>query len=190
MGIALNQRLGVAVLRHSIVLCLFVGATLPAKIAAQTVSTDMKESVPVDYFEQWELPISVSNATVVRKQNQTSLTARIANRAEEGINGVAFVLILLNSQRMVTGRITWVEKLDLDVGELREVLLRLPKDIKVPRHGKLVLGIDEIFGNRSIWITLKLHEALEAYGTGAHLKQPAVKHITNTVDSPPSKVSK
>jgi len=113
------------------------------------------------------------------------LTARIANRAEEGVNGVAFVLILLNGQRTVTGRITWVEKLDLDVGELREVSFRLPKDVKVPRHGKLVLGIDEIFGNRSIWITLKLHEALEAFGTGAPYKQPAIKHVSNTVDSRP-----
>jgi hypothetical protein len=166
-------------------LCLFVGVALPANIAAQTASTDLKESMPVDYFEQWELPVSVSNASVVRKQNQASLIARLANRAEEGIGGVAFVLILLDSQRTVMGRITWVEKLDLDVGELREVSLRLPKDIKVPRHGRLVLGIDEMFGNRSIWITLKLHEALEAFGTGTPYKQPAIKRVSNTVDSRP-----
>jgi len=54
MGIAVNQRLLVAVLRHSIVFVLICWCNLPANIAAQTAATELKESVPVDYFEQWE----------------------------------------------------------------------------------------------------------------------------------------
>lgn len=164
---------------------IFIGAMFPVVIGAQTIANEKNESFPVEYFEQMELPISVSSASVVRRESHASLTARFANRTEEGINGVAFVLILLSSQGTVKGRISWVEKLDLDAGELREVSLRLPKDINAPPRGKLVLGIDEIFGNRSIWISLKVHEALEAYCTGAPYKQPVIKRVANTVDSPP-----
>src|SRR5258708_2586055 len=98
------------------------------------------DAVSVEYFEQSELPINVSDANLARRQNHQELTGRIANRSDEPVNGVVFLLIALNEQGKISGRISWVEKLDLEIGELRSVSIRLPKNLAIPRNGKLILG--------------------------------------------------
>ena len=138
----------------------------------------------VEYFEQDDLPIRVSNGALVKKQGFEELTGRIANLSDEQVSGVVFLMIALTEDGKISGRISWVEKLDLEAGELRAAVIRLPKKISVPLNGKLVLGVDEIFGHRSIWIASKVEQALEAYGTGATVSTPRIKRVTNLVDSP------
>jgi hypothetical protein len=152
------------------------------QVIAKPLSGD--DAVAVEYFEQSELPVNVSDATLARRQKHQELTGRIANLSDEPVSGVVFLLIALNEQGKISGRISWVEKLDLETGELRSVSIRLPKNIAVPRNGKLVLGVDEIFGRRSIWIASKVEQALEAFGTGATYTAPKLKRVTNLVDSP------
>ena len=171
--------------RRFIISLLLIAAS-SSSVCGQTNESIPVGGVPVDYFEQLEMPINVRNASIVRKQEKQRLTARVANRSQEAVNGVAFVLIAVNNHGEIVGRLSWVEKLDLEAGELRDVSLRLPKNINMPNRGKFVLGVDEVFGAKSIWITLKLHEAIEAYGAGTLYVQPPVKHVTNTVDSRPS----
>jgi hypothetical protein len=170
--------------RSGFVVCvLILGLWLVApQVCAKPLGGE--DAVAVDYFEQSELPVNVSDATLARRQNHQELTGRIANRSDEPVNGVVFLLIALNEQGKISGRISWVEKLDLETGELRSVSIRLPKSIAIPRNGKLILGVDEIFGRRSIWIASKVEQALEAFGTGATYAAPKVKRVTNLVDSP------
>jgi hypothetical protein len=143
-----------------------------------------EDAVAVEYFEQSELPFNVSDAALAGRRNHQELTGRIANLSDEPVSGVVFLLIALTEQGKISGRISWVEKLDLEIGELRSASIRLPKKIAVPRNGKLILGVDEIFGRRSIWIASKVEQALEAFGTGATYTIPKVKRVTNMVDSP------
>jgi hypothetical protein len=143
-----------------------------------------EDSVVVEYFEQSELPVNVSEATLARRQKYQELTARIANVSDEQVSGVVFLLIALNEQGKTSSRISWVEKLDLEIGELRSATIRLPRNIAIPRNGKLILGVDEVFGRRSIWIASKVEQAIESYGTGATYTAPKVKKIINLVDSP------
>jgi hypothetical protein len=170
--------------RSGFIVCvLILGLWLMApQVCANPLSS--ADAVAVEYFEQSELPVNVSDATLVRRQNHQELTGRIANRSDEPVSGVVFLLIALNEQGKISGRISWVEKLDLETGELRSVSIRLPKSIAIPRNGKLILGVDEIFGRRSIWIASKVEQALEAFGTGATYTAPKVKRVTNLVDSP------
>jgi hypothetical protein len=164
--------------------CILISGLLSMFPQVRAKPVGSEEAVAVEYFEQSELPINVSDATLAKRQNHLELTGRIANLSDEAVCGVVFLLIALNEQGKITGRISWVEKLDLEIGELRSASIRLPKKLAVPRNGKLVLGLDEIFGRKSIWIASKVEQALEAFGTGATFAAPKVKRITNLVDSP------
>jgi hypothetical protein len=170
--------------RRGFVVCVLISGLLSIVLPLRAKPFGGEDAVAVEYFEQSELPFNVSDATLARRNNHQELTGRIANLSDEAVSGVVFLLIALTEQGKISGRISWVEKLDLETGELRSVSIRLPKNIAVPRNGKLILGVDEIFGRRSIWIASKVEQAMEAFGTGATYTAPKVKRVANLVDSP------
>ena len=164
-----------------------LAASVFASAIAQQKTDSSETAVPIDYFEQPDLPLNIEEATFVKRSDKNRLKARITNRSDEPVGGVSFALLSFDEAGHIIGRQTWLEKLDLEPGELRAVTIRFAKNIALDKDGKLVLGVEEVFGARSIWLSEKVHNAIEAYGAGKNWQAPTVKRVTNAVDSPPQR---
>jgi hypothetical protein len=139
---------------------------------------------PVEIFQVYELPITVTGAELVRSGRAFELRCSITNNSNEKLLGFRYSLVAIDSDDGKHAVVSRSEAFSLPAYETKNRTIRTPLNIKLKVQHRVVLMFEQIVGTDSIWEVIKPKDALEAYLSGDYSVIPRVLRVANQVDVP------
>ncbi|HEX6728864.1 MAG TPA: hypothetical protein VF074_02585 [Pyrinomonadaceae bacterium] len=140
--------------------------------------------VPVEIFQVYELPVSISRVELVSSARAYELRCSITNNSNEKLHGFRYSLVATDSNDGRHALVNRSEAFVLLPYETRQRTIRTPLNIKLKAEYRLVIMFEQILGADSIWEVIKPKDALEAYLSGDYSVIPRVLRVANQVDAP------
>ena len=149
-------------------------------------SMSPQEITPIEIFQINELPITITNAELVKSGGGYQFRCSISNDSNEKLLGFRYSLALLESNNAKQTILNRSEGFSLAPYTAKRKTFRTPLAINLKDNVRFVLMVEQVVGNDSIWEVVKAKDALDAYLTGDYSKVPAVLRVPNHVDAPES----
>ena len=158
-------------------------AALPQQIAlAQQASPE--HSIPVDYLEVTDLPLSISIPMLVKTEKGYVLRCSAANNSVEPMLGITFLILVLDSENKVRSSGSWSAGIQVPGYVTRDLSIRVPIKLTIKNSYRVVLAPEQLIGSESIWQVMKARELTEAYARGDQYVAPKVRRVANQIDPP------
>ena len=171
------------------VLLLFVIAT--STVAAEEVSLCGRDipvqSNAIDIFQVLDLPLTVHEASLLKSEKGRFLHLSLANSSDVRMVGLRYSLGFIDSSNQLQVVVNRSEGFSIPAYETKRVTFKTPIRFKPKDGDRLVLMLEQVMSQESIWDVVKAKEAFEAYARGDYSIVPAVLRVSNQVDSPPSR---
>ena len=143
-----------------------------------------QEITPIEIFQVNQLPITISNAELVKLGGGYQLRCSIANNSDEKLLGFRYSLVLVESNNAKQINLNRSEGFSLAPYTTKRKTFRTPLALSLKDNVRFVLMVEQVVGNDSIWEVVKAKDALDAYLAGDYSKVPAVLRVPNHVDAP------
>lgn len=147
------------------------------------VSASSQEIAQVEIVQVNQLPVTISNAELVKSTGGYLLRCSIGNNSEEKLLGFRYSLAVLESNNAKQSIVNRSEGFSLAAYTSKRKTFRTPLAINLKDNVRFVLMVEQVVGNDSIWEVVKAKDALDAYLAGDFSTVPAVLRVPNHVDS-------
>ena len=151
---------------------------------AGAVQKQAGQVVPVEIFQVYELPVSISHVELVSSGRAFELRCAVTNNSNEKLLGFRYSLVAIDSNQGKHALANRSEAFALAPYETKQRTIRTPLNIKLKSEYRLVLMVEQIVGTYSIWEVIKPKDAFEAYLSGDYSVVPRVLRVANQVDAP------
>ena len=143
------------------------------------------DAVSVEVFQVLELPLTVHEASLKKKAFTYLLKLSLGNSSDVRATGLRYSLVRVNARNEVQVIANRNEGFSLDAYATRTLTFKSPIKF-TPRDGeRIVLMLEQVISNESIWEVVKAKEALETYARGDYSVTPTVLRVANQVDARP-----
>ncbi|HZN05177.1 MAG TPA: hypothetical protein VFB65_00260 [Pyrinomonadaceae bacterium] len=150
-------------------------------LAAPPVQTG---NLPVEIFQVLDLPVSVHEALLVRKDKGYVLRVSLSNSTDSKMMGMRYSLAVIDLNNTVLPVASRTEGFSLEPYSKKSFTLKTPIAFKPKGGDRLVLMLEQTISRESIWDVLKAKEVLAAYAKGDYSVVPTVLRVSNAVDAP------
>ena len=144
----------------------------------------VERGVPVEVFQIMELPITITDTTLVKTKNGYLLKCQLSNNSEFPALGLRYALAVVDSMNALTAIISRNEGLRLAEFQTKSLTFKTPIKLKLKSDERLVLMLEQIISTDYVWDVIRSTEALRAYLTGDYSVPPRVLRSLNQVDAP------
>jgi hypothetical protein len=158
---------------------------LAASFSAIAQSPDPEKTNPVTFFDVAQLPVRVDEPKLGRNDKGFVLDGAVANRSGEQLMGIRLILLVIDSSGKLRSRTTWTERVEVAMYSIKTVTFHPEIEVEPRTADQIFLGIEEVFGQQTIWRASGAEKALRAYARGQHDVVPTVRTIVNSYDPRP-----
>ena len=160
-----------------------VGNAAPQQITLSQQASP-ERTIPVDYLEVTDLPLSISIPTLVKTEKGYVLRCSAANSYTEQMLGITFLILVLDSENKVRSSGSWSAGIQMPGYTTRDLSIRVPIKLTIKSSYRVVLAPEQLIGSESIWQVTKARELIEAYARGDQYVVPKVRRVANQFDPP------
>ena len=143
------------------------------------------QRVPIEVFQVAELPVAISEASLIKTNDGYLLTCLASNNSEFSLRGLRYSLVLVDSMNVATTVVTRNEGLKLPQHQAKGLTFRTPIKLKMKADNRLVLMLEQVVSTDYVWEVMKPTEALSGYLGGDYSIVARVRRLRNQVDTPP-----
>jgi hypothetical protein len=159
-----------------------------ALLLALTVSVVPAQSVEVsltpEVFQVLELPITITNPSLVKTKNGYVLKCSLSNASEFRQLGFRYSLAVIDSTTGKSGVISRNEGFSLAPYQTKNVTFKAPLRLNLKGDERLVLMPEQVISTDYVWEVVQAKEALASYIDGDYSTTPRVLRVLNQVDAP------
>lgn len=157
-----------------------------ALVLALTVSVVPAQSVEVsltpEVFQVFDLPLTVTNPTLVKTKHGYVLKCVLANSSEFQQLGFRYSLAIVDAEN--TPRvISRTEGFVLAPYQTKNVTFRAPLRLSLKGNERLILMTEQVISTDYVWEVVQAKEALASYISGDYSTPPRVLRVLNAVDT-------
>ena len=152
-------------------------------VSAQSGNAPGVTVVP-EVFQVLELPLTVSNPSLVKTRSGFLLKCSLANASEFRQLGFRYSLAVVdtaNEPRIIANR---SEGFTLAPYQTKNVTFKTPLRLSLKGDERVVLMVEQLISTDYIWEVLQAKEALTRYAAGDYSTTPHVLRVLNQVDAP------
>ncbi|HEX5873310.1 MAG TPA: hypothetical protein VFY60_01595 [Pyrinomonadaceae bacterium] len=157
----------------------FSFAFIPRVAAAQ----QQQEQTAVEVFQVLEMPITTTDAALVKTKNGYLLKCVLANSTEFRQLGLRYSLAIIDSMNATSAIVSRNEGFRLAPYETKTITFKTPLRLTLKGDERFVLMVEQVVGNDYVWDVLKSKDSLAAYIEGDYSVMPKVLRVSNHVDS-------
>ncbi len=158
-------------------------ALILTTVAAQ--QTPVQHQVPVEVFQVIELPITITDTTLIETKRGHLLKCLLTNNSDSRVLGLRYSLAVVDSMNVTTAVVTTNEGLKLAQHQTKTLTFRTPVKLKLKADERLVLMLEQVISADYVWEVMKAKEALAGYIAADYSVVPRVLRVRNQVDAPP-----
>lgn len=147
--------------------------------------TPAPQRVAVEVFQVTELPLTMTDASLVKTKDGYLLKCLASNNSEFRLLGLRYSLAAVDSLNATRFVVTLNEGLKLAQYETKNVTFKTPIKLKLKEGDRLILMIEQSVSTHYVWDVIKAKDALTAYIAGDYSVVPQVLRVLNQVDAPP-----
>ena len=140
---------------------------------------------PVDFYDVPEMPLAITSAELRKAGDADAVEFSATNRSGERLAGLRLILLVVSPAGKVRGRTSWVERIGLGIGSTSEHSSKVPARIRMKAGDRVVLAVEQVIGEESIWKVINAKDAFTAYAMHAPPVPPDVRRVSNNVDVGP-----
>ena len=177
--------------KRSVVLraCLFsVAVALFIAPAIAANRQEQPQSATVAFFDVPDLPARIDEPKLRKSDQGFVLDCAVANRSGEQLLGLRLILMIVDHSGKLKSRITWTEASELASYSIKTFAFHPIIKGELPSTDKLYLGIDEVTGHETIWLTVGAEKSLRAFSRGQSTGMPEVRTLANKFDRGPNAI--
>jgi len=157
-----------------------------ALLLALTVSTVAAQSADIpptpEVFQVFELPLTLTNPTLVKTKHGYMLKCVLANASEFRQLGFRYSLAIVGADN--TSSVTsHNEGFTLSPYQTKNVTFKTPLRLRLKGDERLVLMVEQAISTDYVWEVVQAKEALASYINGDYSTTPRVLRMLNEVDS-------
>ena len=141
-------------------------------------------NLTVEVFQVLDLPVSVHEAALVKKDKGYLLKVALSNSTESKMMGLRYSLAVIDLNNTVVPVANRIEGFSLAPYAMKSFTFKTPIAFKPKGGDRLVLMLEQTISRESIWDVLKAKEVLAAYAKGDYSVVPTVLRVSNAVDAP------
>ena len=171
--------------RREIVYALVLCCVMVAVVQGQESKTKAKpRTLPVEVFQVIGLPLNIHEAVLIEKDTGYLLQCRFSSESDVQLLGLRYSLAVIDATRSypLANR---SEGFRLNAYDSSSVTFATPIKFKSRSGVRVVLMLEQVLSQETIWEVIKAKDALEAYLKGDYSVQPNVMRVANQVDAPP-----
>jgi hypothetical protein len=161
-----------------------IGNTAPPHQIALSQQASPERSIPVDYLEVPDLPLSISIPMLVKTEKGYLIRCSAANNSVEPMLGITFLILVLDSENKMRSSGSWSAGIQVPGYVTRDLSIRVPLKLAIKNSYRIVLAPEQLIGRESIWQVMKARELAEAYARGDQYVVPKVRRVANQFDPP------
>ena len=154
-------------------------------VSAAVPQTTAQPGMSVEAYQVTELPITITDGTLLRAKDGYLLKCLMANNSEFSLLGLRYSLAVVDPMNVTKVVVTRSEGLKLAQHETKSLIFRTPIKLKLKPDDRLVLLPEQIVSSDYVWEVMKPKNAMQAYIAGDYSVQPRVQRLRNQVDAPP-----
>ncbi len=174
-----------------IVLRACLASVLVAFFGSPAISANRQEqpqSATVAFFDVLDLPARIDEPKLHKSDDGFVLDCAVANRSGEQLLGLRLILLVVDHSGKLKSRITWTEASELAGYSIKTFTFHPIIKGELPGTDKLYLGIDEVTGHETIWLTVGAEKSLRAFSRGLSVNMPEVRTMANKFDPRPNAI--
>jgi len=156
-----------------------------AYVTAAVQQAPAVRPTPVEVFQVLDLPVSVTQAALVKTKNGYQLKCQLTNNSEFEQLGLRYSLAITDSMNVVNSVVTRNEGFKLAASETKTVTFKTPLKLTLKGDERLVLMLEQIISTDYLWNVLNTKDSLTAYIAGDYSVAPRVIRVLNQVDARP-----
>jgi hypothetical protein len=157
-------------------------ALLLTTVAVQ--QTPVQRSVPIEVFQVIEMPITITDAELIKTKDGYLLKCQLTNNSEFEALGLRYSLSVVDSLNESRALITRNENLKLAQFQTKSMTFGTPFKLRIKANERLILMLEEVTSTDYMWAIMKPKEALASYIAGDYSVIPRVQRFSNQVDAP------
>ena len=157
---------------------------LLALISPTTNAQQQTEQSSVEVFQVLEMPVTTSDAALVKTRNGYVLKCVLANSSEFRQLGLRYSLAVLDSMNAMTAMVTRNEGFRLAPYQTKTLTFKTPVKLNLKGDERFVLMVEQVVSTYYVWDVLKAKDSLAAYIKGDYSVMPRVLRVSNHVDAP------
>src|SRR5215213_2432094 len=146
---------------------------------ASSQQTPATREFAVEVFQVLEMPLTVTNAALVKTKGGYLLKCSLSNSSEFRQLGSRYSLAIVNSMNVTTAIVTRNEGFKLPPYQTKIVTFRIPAKLNLKGDERLVLMLEQAVSTDYIWEVVKSKESLGAYMAGDYSITPRVLRVSN-----------
>lgn len=161
---------------------------LAQSIVAQSATTAQQppaRPTPVEVFQVLDLPVSLTQAALVKTKSGYQLKCQLTNSSEFEQLGLRYSLAIIDSMNVVKSIVTRNEGFRLAASETKTVTFKAPLKLTLKGDERLVLMLEQTISTDYLWNVLNTKDSLTAYIAGDYSVAPRVIRVLNQVDARP-----
>jgi len=155
-------------------------------VTAAAQQSPAARQAPVEVFQVLELPVSLTQAALVKTKTGYQLKCQLSNSSEFEQLGLRYSLAIIDSMNVINGVITRNESFRLAAYETKTVSFKPPLKLTLKGDERLVLMLEQVISSDYLWNVLNTKDSLAAYIAGDYSVAPRVIRVLNQVDAPPT----
>ena len=158
-------------------------ALLLALAFAVAPAQSVDVSVSPEVFQVAELPITVTNPSLVKTRNGYVFKCSLANASEFRQLGFRYSLAVVDSTG-ASSVVSRTEAFRLASYQMRNVTFKTPLRLNLKGDERVVLMVEQVISTDYVWEVVQAKEALASYIAGDFSTTPRVLRVLNQVDAP------
>jgi hypothetical protein len=135
-----------------------------------------------EVFQVVDLPVAVTNPTLVKTKNGYVLRCSLSNSSEFRQLGFRYSLAVVDSGNGATSILNRTEAFKLAPFQAKTVTFKAPLRLNLKGDERLVLMVEQVISTDYVWEVLQAKDALASYIAGDYSTQPRVLRVLNAVD--------
>jgi len=151
---------------------------------AKSPKAETLEIAPVEVVQVLDSPVNVSEAVLSNTDKGYVLKCSITNNLGTAINGLDYLLLVIDANNSSEAGISDTEKFKLKGYDTHTLVSKTHFALKLTQGYRLFLITHRVFDGESIWEVPKAVKALQAFASGDYSVTPRATRITNLVDTP------
>lgn len=145
----------------------------------------VQRQLAIDVFQVIELPLTVTDAALVKTKDGYVLKCVLSNNSEFRTLGLRYSLAVVDSMNETNAVVTRNEGFKLARYQTKNMIFRSPVKLQLKTDQRLVLMLEQVVSADYLWNVMNSKEALAAYIIGDYSVIPRVQRVSNQVDAPP-----
>ncbi len=158
-------------------------AFIPRAAAGQQQQEQQQEQTAVEVFQVLEMPITTTDATLIKTKNGYLLKCGLANSTEFRKLGLRYSLAVIDSMNATSAIVSRNEGFRLAPYQTKTITFKTPLRLNLKGDERFVLMVEQVVGTDYVWDVLKSKDSLAAYIGGDYSVMPRVLRVSNHVDS-------